>query len=407
MAQDTFAQIWGRLLLRCPSLSPKLAQDLTRNAFRRLAERRRWSWLIKYGQFLAPASYSTGTVSVTNASDAVTGSGTTWTAAMVGRQFRVGTDAPIYTVASFISATSITLDAVYGGDTDATASYEIYQCFFTVPDDFSQFVTLWDPQYNWQLALDIDQRELNMRDAQRSSAGSGYCVSFRDYSRSAIGQVAQPIQVIGSGDEPISAGTYTGPADAVFTVEITTGGASGTAVFRWKKDEGSYTSTVTTDANGFAQTLQDGVQVAFPTGNTYVDDDIWVVRATAGSAPGTPRYEIWPHEKAQKPYPFLYEQNPDDLSDSGAVLPHGVRGDVLMEMAIAEVARWPGTASQPNPYFNLALARMHDDRAEPLINELELSDDSVWVQDLEYQYPAIGWGYASFMDAAWLQSHAI
>lgn len=78
-----------------------------------------------------------------------------------------------------------------------------------------------------------------------------------------------------------------------------------------------------------------------------------------------------------------------------------------MEMAIAEVARWPGTASQPNPYFNLALARMHDDRAEPLINELELSDDSVWVQDLEYQYPATGWGYASFMDAAWLQSHAI
>src|ERR1700746_923306 len=103
MAQETFAQSWNKLLLRCPQLSPKLAQDFIINAFRRLVEYRRWSWRVKFGQFIAPDAYSTGTVSVTNNLTTVTGSGTVWTSAMVGRQFRVGLASPIYTIAQFNS----------------------------------------------------------------------------------------------------------------------------------------------------------------------------------------------------------------------------------------------------------------------------------------------------------------
>ncbi len=151
MAQETYQQCWNKLLLRCPELSPKLAQDFIVNAFRRLVEHRRWSWRVKFNQFIAPDAYSTGTVSVTNGFTTVTGSGTAWTAAMVGQQFRVGLAAPIYTIAQFDSPTQIELDQVWGGPTSAASGYSIYQCYFTPPSDFHQFITLWDPAFNWQL----------------------------------------------------------------------------------------------------------------------------------------------------------------------------------------------------------------------------------------------------------------
>lgn len=409
MALDTYTEVWNRVILRCPSLSPKLAQDIVRNAFRRLAERRRWSWLVKFGQFIAPTVYNTGTVTVTQGFTTVTGSGTTFTATMVGRQFRIGLTAPIYTIAQFVSATQIELDSPWGGIDASGQTYNIYQCFYTPPEDFHQFITLWDPAFNWQLYLDIEQKEINIWDAQRGNVSNAYVVSFRDYTTAQVGIVDDPLQVDGSGPDPISAGTYLGPANAVFTVEITTGGASGTAVFRWKKNSGSYTSSVTTDSDGFAQDLQDGVQVAFPTGNTYVLGDIWIIQCTAVPNAGLPRYELWPHQQANHVYPFLYEARPTDLSDMNAVLPRYIRGDVLVEMAMEEVALWPGTSSsEPNPYRSDSIARMHRSRAEELLNVLERQDDEVWQQDLTYAYPSIAWAMATPLgDARFLQSHSI
>lgn len=311
MAVDTYAEVWSRLLLRCPSLSSKLAQDFVRNAFRRLAERRRWSWKVKLGQFISPALYSTGTVTVTQNSTTVTGSGTTFTAGMVGRQFRTGGSSPIYTISAFGSATSITLDLPWGNPTATLQTYQIYQCFFTPPTDFHQFISVWDPSFNWQLQLNVSQSDINLWDAQRSNLGNSYCVSFRDFS--SIG------------------------------------------------------------------------------------------------ATGLPRYELWPSQQADHLYPFLYESVPSDLSETGITLPRYVRGDILLEISLEDVASWPGPSNdKPNPYFNPIIARKHRDRAEQMTNELEVKDDEIWMQDLTYAYPSMGWPYASpFGDSAWLQKHAI
>src|SRR3990167_9721112 len=116
---DTYADVWGRVLLRAPNLGPKLAQDMVRNAFRKLAERRRWSWLIKQSQIIAPVVYNTGTVTVTLNSNIVTGASPVWTSAMVGRQFRTGLLTPIYDIVSVQSTTQLTLNQVWG---EATAS---------------------------------------------------------------------------------------------------------------------------------------------------------------------------------------------------------------------------------------------------------------------------------------------
>lgn len=70
------------------------------------------------------AWYRSGTVSVTNGSATVTGSGTDWVAGVgIGEAFN-GPDGKVYEIASIVSATQLTLGSVYLG---ATASGQAYQ----------------------------------------------------------------------------------------------------------------------------------------------------------------------------------------------------------------------------------------------------------------------------------------
>lgn len=404
MALDTFQSIVGKVCLHCPAASPLLARDWVSDAFRQLAERRSWSWLLKRGQFIFPAVYNTGTVTVTLNSTTVTGSGVTWDNSFVGRQFRIGSSTPIYTIASVTNSTTLELTEVWGSTTRSAVGYEIYLAYVTPPSDFHAFHTVWDPNYNWQLRLNYSQKELNLWDAQRSNSGQAYLLAAADYSRSSLGTVSSVTQVLGSGNDPVSTGTYTAPTDAIFTIEVTTGGTTGTAVFRWKKNEGSYTSTVTSSAT--AQDLSDGVQIYWPTGVAYTLGDMWVIRCTAVSTIGLPRFEAWPHVKQSYVLPFIYESRAVDLEDPGAVLPRFIRGDVLLQMALAEAARWPGPdPTKPSIYFNLQLAKMHSDSAEFMIMELERQDEEVYLQDVCYTYSNLE--FSPLGDAAWLQSHAI
>ncbi len=86
-------------------------------------------------------NYVTGTVTVTNGSTAVTGSGTTFTAGMVGKAFRVAGDTKFYTVASYVSATSITINT-YTGTTGSGKSYIINTQWNDQWKDFGATVTL-------------------------------------------------------------------------------------------------------------------------------------------------------------------------------------------------------------------------------------------------------------------------
>ena len=308
MALDVYSEIWNKVKLRCPAASSLLCRDWVNNAFRQVSERLRWSRLLKRGQFIMPAVYNTGTVSVTHDSTAVVGTGTTFTSAMVGRQFRVSTDTPIYTVSTFTDTTNLVLDQSYGGDTDTSASYEIYQAYVTAPADFHAFKSVWDPKRNWQLYLSLTQEDLNSYDARRSSGGSS----------------------------------------------------------AWAVVPYLYDTT---------------------------------------SSPPLPRFELWPHQKTQYVYPFLYEARLSDLEDSGSELPRYIRGDVLLEMALAEAARFPGTDSRPNLYYNLKLSILHEQRVEKMVVVMERQDDEVYEQDIYYQtqdYPPVPWASAS-----WIQDHAL
>ena len=86
--QMNFGQLVGRVNGYNPSCSPSVVQNLINNVVRRVYDRRsgRWYGLMTKGQLVAPGFYSTGTITVTQGSDIVTGVGTTFTPSMVGQQ---------------------------------------------------------------------------------------------------------------------------------------------------------------------------------------------------------------------------------------------------------------------------------------------------------------------------------
>lgn len=320
MALDTFSDAWRRTLLRCPLAGPFLAQDWIRNAFRKVAEKRLWSWLIGYGQFIVPALTNTGLVTATNNQNTVIGNAAaaaTWSGTLVGQQFRISSLTPIYTILTVTTTTNpndtLTLDATWGGTTQTLVGYEIYQAYVKVPTDFLAFRTVIDPQRNWQLwANRWSQSDLNTWDAQRASAGNPYAVVYRDMDPS------------GAPTPPVA------------------------------------------------------------------------------------RYELWPHQKTLYAIPYLYDKRATDISDSGSTIPRLIRGDVLVEGALVDAARWPGAPGQPNPYFNLALASQHEAKFQTLVGELERQDNEIFEQNVQYQVFTQGLPWAPFPgDARFIQSHLL
>lgn len=179
---DSFESMYRELRLWVPELPIYLAKKLIRDRYRRIAEKRGWSALRAEGELLINAAVVAGTVTVTRGATTVVGVGTTWGATDVGRQFLVGGRAPIYTVLSVESATGLTLDRVYGGESGAGKAYRILDAYVTPPSDFKRFIVVYDPQLNWRLRHWITQEELAQWDPARSYAGTPWALADRKYS---------------------------------------------------------------------------------------------------------------------------------------------------------------------------------------------------------------------------------
>lgn len=254
---------------------------------------------------------NSGLVAATFGNSTITGTGTTWTTNLVSAQFRLGLQSPIYTIYAVDPVNQLlTLSDNWGGNTVTGANYTIYNAYVTAPADFQNFITVWDPQYNWQLETNVTQEELNAWDAQRANTGTSYVVASLDFD------------------------------------------------------------------NYF-------------------------------SNPPSPRFEIWPHRTSQYVFPYMYVSRPPDLSDPGATLPRQIRGDVLLELALANCARWPGEGKDtPNPYFNLQLAMQHEARGQAMLAELGRTDDELMENDVSYiSLSAMPFASIPFGDARFLQSH--
>jgi len=174
---DTVRDMVGYLRMQCPHLPYYMGQQLIRNQLRDLAGKRNWSFMRSQVQLLPDAAKIAGTVAVTRGSGAVVGTGTAFAAGDVGRQFMAGRSAPVYTIAAVADATNLTLDAVFGGTTQATATYQILDAYMAMPANFKQFIVVLDPQNAWQLRFWVTQEDISRYDAQRTSQGQPWVLA--------------------------------------------------------------------------------------------------------------------------------------------------------------------------------------------------------------------------------------
>lgn len=182
---DTFGQLWRELRLHCPFVPVPLAQRWVRDRYRRLLSRSLWGGTVAESEFLIPDAYDTGTVALTYNSVTVTGTGTAFTAGMVGRQLLIGGQGPYYTISAVPDAVTLTLERVYGGASDALAAYQIVLAYLTPPSDFLSLKVVIDVQNNWKLRINVPQEFLDSLDAMRTYAGTPRVIA--DYRFSSAG----------------------------------------------------------------------------------------------------------------------------------------------------------------------------------------------------------------------------
>lgn len=97
---------------------------------------------------LGNTKYATGTVAINEGETTVTGSGTTFTAAMVGRYLNIPSvtgDGLFYRIDSFTDATHLELEQLYQGEDVSGTAYQICE-MFALPEDMQMlpvYFALW------------------------------------------------------------------------------------------------------------------------------------------------------------------------------------------------------------------------------------------------------------------------
>jgi hypothetical protein len=306
--QDTFLEITRQLRLYVPELPITLAEQFIRDRYRRILERRDWSASKRESQFLLNASKSTGSVAFVRGLLTVVGTGTSFDANDVGRQFKAGQGSPVYTITAVdVGLQTLTLNMPIGIPTSVNAGYWVLDAFVTPPTDFLQFVVVANPIQGWRLRHWITAQELMVMDPQRTFMGQPYILADRLFSNDGLGMV---------------------------------------------------------------------------------------------------QYEAWPYATTQQTLYYQYLARPDDLIQATDIPIWPIRTDAIVAGALADVARWPGTRTSPNPYFTRPeYWRAYEMEYEDKMIEIERRDESIYMTMLE-NYPYNNLPFAP-LSAAWMQTHAV
>ncbi|MGB1224146.1 MAG: hypothetical protein ACPHCN_08395 [Mycobacterium sp.] len=134
---DTYLKVQDEVLQRLGwsgTARRNLVKDwINKGGYRIYKDWRHAPWRKKFGSFLTFAPYSTGTVSSSGAT--ITGVGTTFTAAHVGRKFAQALGSPYFEVATRTDGTEITIDQSWPFTALSGSTYIIYKDVFSLASD--------------------------------------------------------------------------------------------------------------------------------------------------------------------------------------------------------------------------------------------------------------------------------
>lgn len=136
--KDLFEGVLKRGHLRANDATAlPLVKEWINNRYKSVARVRPWGWLLKQGIIDLIAQYTTGTVT-TDGTATVTGSGTSWTSAMVGRRFKTNDFEEVYKISAVGGATSLTLNTTYKGADGSAKAYMILEPQYSLAADFNR-----------------------------------------------------------------------------------------------------------------------------------------------------------------------------------------------------------------------------------------------------------------------------
>jgi len=130
-----------------------------------------WPYLMQEYFITLVAPYETGTVSVTNNSTTVTGSGTSWDTTWTNRKIRIGEEQAYYRIKSVDSTTTLTLEAPYQGTTATGEDYSIYKDEYRLAPNINKYKVMRQIENTIPL-LDMGASAFDLIEPTSNSSGS-------------------------------------------------------------------------------------------------------------------------------------------------------------------------------------------------------------------------------------------
>jgi hypothetical protein len=146
--------------------------------YKKIVQYANWNWLLDRYDIPVQGTYTTGTVTATVGSTAVTGTGTTWLTSWYNKKILLSGDSEEKDVASFNSATSLTLRYPYNSTAPSITNvgYMIFQDSYPVPASPGRDLMVINPVFQWSPLRKIDRVRFDV-----ISAYNRYQAGIRPY----------------------------------------------------------------------------------------------------------------------------------------------------------------------------------------------------------------------------------
>jgi hypothetical protein len=167
--QGNFGYLIGRVQQWNADLSQPKVASIINDVVRVIYDRRTWYGLYVKGQIVSPKAVTQGQVTATLGSNIVVGTGTAWTSSIVGLQFRIGYNSPIYTITDCDPiGQTLTLELPWGAPT-ITSGYFIVMNYANFGPNIKYIKTMLNVQLGIKFSLHATQDTLNTIDPWRQN----------------------------------------------------------------------------------------------------------------------------------------------------------------------------------------------------------------------------------------------
>jgi hypothetical protein len=173
VAVQTFRDLWSLVALHVPAAPISLVQSWCQTSYDDLVGRRHWSWLRTDALLTTLASRSL-TVTFTQGTTGIT-SAALFVATDAGRQIRVGTGTPVYTIDTVTNASAAVLTQVFA-ETGGAQTAGIRDVYLAMPANFRSIHTVTDRTIQRPIAWWISKDRLDLFDPGRIASDTRFRV---------------------------------------------------------------------------------------------------------------------------------------------------------------------------------------------------------------------------------------